>query len=79
MYIMSSYACYKVFDQYLHFVSLEEDLFIVRNQDKEAISYYGIELLKYCVACLYLVTLYLFSYYICKQSVHDSYSYIAIA
>ena len=32
----------QVYDQYVHFISLEEDLFVVRNQDKEAISYYGI-------------------------------------
>ena len=48
----------KVFDQYLHFVSLEEDLFIVRNQDQEAISYYGMNKAKnsicLCAACICL-------------------------
>lgn len=32
----------KVFDQYLNFISLEEDLFITRHQDKTDISYYGL-------------------------------------
>eukprot|EP01135_Chromosphaera_perkinsii_P008142 Nk52_evm1s1141 gene=Nk52_evmTU1s1141 len=32
----------KIFDQYLNFVSLENDLFTLRIQDKEAISYYAL-------------------------------------
>ncbi|XP_065920578.1 sec1 family domain-containing protein 1-like [Dysidea avara] len=37
------HSCHlQVFDQYVHFISLEEDLFIVRNQDREAISYYAL-------------------------------------
>lgn len=31
----------KVFDQYLNFISLEDDMFILRQQNKEVISYYG--------------------------------------
>ena len=31
----------QVFDQYLNFISLEENLFIARHQDKTDISYYG--------------------------------------
>lgn len=32
----------KVVDQYLNFISLEDDLFTLRHQDREAISYYAI-------------------------------------
>ena len=32
----------KVFDQYLNFISLEDDMFILKHLDKEVISYYGI-------------------------------------
>ncbi|XP_059484962.1 protein sly1 homolog [Neocloeon triangulifer] len=32
----------KVFDQYLNFISLEEDLFILKHQNSDAISYYSI-------------------------------------
>ncbi|KAK7595132.1 hypothetical protein V9T40_001565 [Parthenolecanium corni] len=32
---------HKVFDQYLNFISLEDDLFILRNQDTESISYFA--------------------------------------
>lgn len=36
------FNCYfQVFDQYLNFISLEDDLFILRNQDTESISYFG--------------------------------------
>jgi len=31
----------KVFDQYLNFISLEDDMFILRHQDSDALSYYG--------------------------------------
>ena len=32
----------KVFDQYLNFISLEDDMFTLRHQDRESISYYAI-------------------------------------
>lgn len=32
----------KVFDQYLNFISLEDDMFTLRHQDRESISYYSI-------------------------------------
>lgn len=32
----------KVFDQYLNFISLEDDMFLLRNQNRDAISYYSI-------------------------------------
>lgn len=31
----------KVYDQYLNFISLEEDMFILRHQNSDDISYYG--------------------------------------
>ena len=31
----------KVYDQYLNFISLEDDLFIARHEEREAVSYYG--------------------------------------
>lgn len=33
---------HKVFDQYLNFISLEDDMFILRHQNSDAISYYAI-------------------------------------
>lgn len=32
----------KVFDQYLNFISLEDEMFTVRNQDRDSISYYAL-------------------------------------
>ncbi|KAL0267545.1 UNVERIFIED_CONTAM: hypothetical protein PYX00_009791 [Menopon gallinae] len=32
----------KIFDQYLNFITLEDDLFILRQQNQEAVSYYTI-------------------------------------
>lgn len=32
----------KVVDQYLNFITLEDDMFILRHQDRESLSYYGI-------------------------------------
>jgi len=32
----------KVFDQYVHFISLERDMFVLRHHDSEAISYYAL-------------------------------------
>ena len=32
---------FQVFDQYLNFISLEDEMFTVRNQDRDSISYYG--------------------------------------
>lgn len=32
----------KVFDQYLNFISLEDDMFTLRHQDRDSISYYSI-------------------------------------
>lgn len=32
----------KIFDQYLNFISLEDDMFVLRNQDRDAVSYYAI-------------------------------------
>lgn len=31
----------KVFDQYLNFISLEDDMFILRHQNSDSLSYYG--------------------------------------
>jgi hypothetical protein len=31
----------QVFDQYLNFISLEENMFTTRYQERDAISYYG--------------------------------------
>ncbi|PFX11649.1 Sec1 family domain-containing protein 1, partial [Stylophora pistillata] len=31
-----------VFDQYLNFISLEDEMFTVRNQDRDSISYYAL-------------------------------------
>ena len=31
----------QVFDQYLNYISLEDEMFTVRNQDRDSISYYG--------------------------------------
>ena len=31
----------KVYDQYLNFISLEDDLFALRHQDSRSISYHG--------------------------------------
>ena len=31
----------RVYDQYLNFISLEEDLFVSRHQDTQHLSYYG--------------------------------------
>ncbi|XP_054154326.1 sec1 family domain-containing protein 1-like [Oppia nitens] len=32
----------KVYDQYLNFISLEEDMFVLKQQDKDLVSYYAI-------------------------------------
>ncbi|KAK6184523.1 hypothetical protein SNE40_006984 [Patella caerulea] len=32
----------KIYDQYLNFISLEDDLFTLRHQDRDAISYYAL-------------------------------------
>ncbi|XP_023216749.1 sec1 family domain-containing protein 1-like [Centruroides sculpturatus] len=32
----------KVVDQYLNFITLEDDMFVLRHQDRESLSYYGI-------------------------------------
>ena len=34
-----------MFDQYLNFISLEDEMFTVRNQDRDSISYYGKQIL----------------------------------
>lgn len=31
----------KVFDQYLNFISLEDDMYCLRHQESDSISYYG--------------------------------------
>lgn len=31
----------KVYDQYLNFISLEDDMFILRQQSQDAVSYYS--------------------------------------
>ena len=33
--------CRQVFDQYVHFISLEKDMFVLRHHDNETTSYYG--------------------------------------
>ncbi|CAB3369239.1 Hypothetical predicted protein [Cloeon dipterum] len=35
-------SVHKVFDQYLNFISLEDDMFILKHQNSDAISYYSI-------------------------------------
>ena len=37
-----SHSVTKVYDQYLNFISLEDDMFVLKQQDKELISYYAI-------------------------------------
>ena len=37
-----SHSVTKVYDQYMNFISLEDDMFIIKQQDKELISYYAI-------------------------------------
>ena len=32
---------HKVFDQYLNFITLEDDLFVLRHQNSDVISYHG--------------------------------------
>ena len=32
----------KVYDQYLNFICLEDDLFVSRHSEKEDVSYYGV-------------------------------------
>lgn len=34
-------SVFQVYDQYLNFISLEDDMFILRNQNSDNISYYG--------------------------------------
>ena len=36
----------RVYDQYLNFVTLEDDLFVARHSGREDVSYYGKKLLK---------------------------------
>jgi hypothetical protein len=43
----------KIYDQYLNFISIEEEFFITRHQDKTDISYYGMTLDGYVSLCLY--------------------------
>lgn len=43
---------HKVYDQYLNFISLEEDLFILKHQHSDALSYYGKEL-KLSIVCTF--------------------------
>ena len=38
---MSSLSPPQVYDQYLNFISLEDDFFVLRNQMLEEVSYYG--------------------------------------
>lgn len=39
----------QVFDQYLNFITLEDDMFVLCNQNKELISYHGMFLYKNAV------------------------------
>jgi hypothetical protein len=32
---------HKVYDQYVNFISLDDDMFILKNQNSDALSYYG--------------------------------------
>ena len=41
---------FQVFDQYLSFISLEDDMFTLRHQNSQAISYYG-NYKHYCYLC----------------------------
>lgn len=56
----------KIFDQYLNFISLEDDMFVLKQQDREMISYYAINrgnikdnemdaVIDYIVDCLFSV------------------------
>lgn len=41
LYVKKVSFSLQVFDQYLNFISLEDEMFTVRNQDRDSISYYG--------------------------------------
>lgn len=32
---------HKVYDQYLNFITLEDDMFVLKHQNSESLSYYG--------------------------------------
>lgn len=40
---------HKVYDQYLNFITLEDDMFILKHQNSDAMSYYGKKSLIYLV------------------------------
>lgn len=40
-YLMS-FKYPQVYDQYVNFISLEEDMFTLKHQGSEALSYYGV-------------------------------------
>lgn len=40
----SAVNIHKVFDQYLNFICLEDDLFIMKHQQSDSLSYYGLYL-----------------------------------
>lgn len=45
----------KVFDQYLNFICLEDDLFIMKHQQSDSLSYYGKYLSKSRLRLLFIV------------------------
>ena len=36
--------CFQVYDQYIDFITLEDDLFILKHQNSDFLSYYGKQL-----------------------------------
>ena len=52
----------QVFDQYLNFISLEDDLFVTRHHNTQDLSYYGVctsFVISVCVCvCLHFITLF---------------------
>ena len=45
LFHVNCYLCYKVYDQYLDFITLEDDLFCLRQAGRDSISYYGKKIL----------------------------------
>lgn len=41
MFKLKVSLCSQVYDQYLNFITLEDDMFILCHQNKELISYHG--------------------------------------
>lgn len=39
--MLKIYSYFQVYDQYVNFITLEEDMFILRHQNSDDISYYS--------------------------------------